>query len=200
MIRGYPQAPAAIPPDKTPGTHWIGSWLGPSPSLDVLGEDVSFLITYPIINSKHSTICFDLSSLWYLSRYSEDVRGSGFNSWPRLNSSLLPSIQTGWVDNLSSYSLGNTDCSTGVKRPECEGHFLPKALNGAIVPSPNTELPTWSSVTAAQWPIFKPNILLSTMYVALSKWQDRVSDPHKTAAGKINFVRLMITLENRWLE
>jgi len=31
-------APAALPPEKTPGTHCTGGWMGPSADLDGCGK------------------------------------------------------------------------------------------------------------------------------------------------------------------
>jgi hypothetical protein len=33
-VTGQLHAPAAFPPGKAPGTHWIGGWVGPRAVLD----------------------------------------------------------------------------------------------------------------------------------------------------------------------
>jgi hypothetical protein len=38
VIGGQSHAPAASPPGKRPGTHFIGGWLGPSVGLDGCGK------------------------------------------------------------------------------------------------------------------------------------------------------------------
>jgi hypothetical protein len=36
-VRGQVHAPAALPPrERSPGTHWIGGWVGPSAFLDAM--------------------------------------------------------------------------------------------------------------------------------------------------------------------
>jgi hypothetical protein len=35
-VSGQLHAPAALPPEKTPRTHWIGGWMDPRSSLDDL--------------------------------------------------------------------------------------------------------------------------------------------------------------------
>jgi len=37
-MSGQRKAPAALPPGKRPGTHYIGGWVGPSTGLDVCGK------------------------------------------------------------------------------------------------------------------------------------------------------------------
>ena len=186
-----------------------------------------------------------------------DVRGTGFNSRPRLNSSVFPSIQIGRIDKLSSNSLGNTGSSYWGKAAGVSSSLHPQVLYrgtdkslarpgrkqtnvsvrmawisfgalpckkkkktwqlasrccwnrarswdaselvsflvgvkdlsapqyGAIVPLPNMELPAWISVNEAQWPIFNPDILLSTLHVALSKWQTKFQTHTKQQQAKL---------------
>jgi hypothetical protein len=33
-MSGQPHTPAVLHPEKTPGTHWVGDWLGPRAGLD----------------------------------------------------------------------------------------------------------------------------------------------------------------------
>ena len=37
-LRGQRHAPAALPPGKSPGTHFIGGWVGPRAGLDGCGK------------------------------------------------------------------------------------------------------------------------------------------------------------------
>jgi hypothetical protein len=37
-VGGQLHAPAALPPGKRPGTHFIGSWVGPRAGLDGCGK------------------------------------------------------------------------------------------------------------------------------------------------------------------
>jgi hypothetical protein len=42
-VSGQFHSPAALPPEKAPGTHWIGCWVGPRASVDDV-EKRKFLI------------------------------------------------------------------------------------------------------------------------------------------------------------
>jgi hypothetical protein len=35
-VSGQLHAPAALPPERDPGTHWIGGWVGPRAVLDAV--------------------------------------------------------------------------------------------------------------------------------------------------------------------
>jgi hypothetical protein len=35
-VSGQLHAPAALPPEKAPGTHWIGGWVGPRAVLEAV--------------------------------------------------------------------------------------------------------------------------------------------------------------------
>jgi hypothetical protein len=41
-MSGQLHAPAALPPRKSPGTHWIGGWVGPRSSLELQSKEKSF--------------------------------------------------------------------------------------------------------------------------------------------------------------
>jgi hypothetical protein len=40
-VSGQFHAPAALPPVKPPGTHWIGGWVGPRTGLDAVVKKIA---------------------------------------------------------------------------------------------------------------------------------------------------------------
>jgi len=80
-----------------------------------------------------------------------DVQGTGFNSRPRLNSSVLPSTQIDRIDKLSSNSLGNTDSSYWGKAAGVWSSLHPQVLHRGADKGATPLLPHIPSCCGHEW-------------------------------------------------
>jgi hypothetical protein len=111
-----------------------------------------------------------------------------FNSRPRLDRSLLQSIQAASWDHLSSYSLGNILFDWSKAAGVWSSLHL-HVFYGAIFPLPNTALLAWSSIKHRG--SFQSQYSPQHSGCCSLGVTDQVQGPCKTA-GKINFVHLII--------
>jgi hypothetical protein len=54
-MSGLLNAPAALPPGKTPGIHWIGGWVGPRAGLDDMERRKPLPVAKPTALSRVQT-------------------------------------------------------------------------------------------------------------------------------------------------
>jgi hypothetical protein len=47
-MNGHVYTPAALPPEKNPGTYWIGGWVGPRASVEHLEKNNIFSSTHDL--------------------------------------------------------------------------------------------------------------------------------------------------------